>query len=90
MSTEQVLLISRMKKKCPCQVKFSKEMLVFSVGFYLLLSPLLFRKLSGSATAGKFVYIMLIFKSILYKMFVMGLMPRYKERNRVLVCTHLS
>ncbi|XP_059680044.1 T cell receptor beta constant 2 [Gavia stellata] len=43
-----------------------------------------------SATAEKFVYIMLIFKSILYGMFVMGLMLRSKERNRVLVYIHLS
>ncbi|XP_068257878.1 M1-specific T cell receptor beta chain-like [Nyctibius grandis] len=43
-----------------------------------------------SATARKFVYIMLVFKSVLYGMFVMGLMPRSKETNRVLLCTDLS
>uniref|UniRef100_A0A8C3KVU1 Ig-like domain-containing protein n=1 Tax=Chrysolophus pictus TaxID=9089 RepID=A0A8C3KVU1_CHRPC len=32
-----------------------------------------------SATAGKFVYIMLIFKSILYGIFVMGMMLWYKK-----------
>uniref|UniRef100_A0A8C3CIE1 Ig-like domain-containing protein n=1 Tax=Cairina moschata TaxID=8855 RepID=A0A8C3CIE1_CAIMO len=44
-----------------------------------------------SATAGKFLYIMLILKSILYGIFVMGMMLRSKVRNRVfLLCTHLS
>uniref|UniRef100_G3USQ8 Ig-like domain-containing protein n=1 Tax=Meleagris gallopavo TaxID=9103 RepID=G3USQ8_MELGA len=44
-----------------------------------------------SATAGKFVYIMLIFKSILYGIFVMGMMLWYKVRIEVLpLCTYLS
>uniref|UniRef100_A0A8B9CTE8 Ig-like domain-containing protein n=1 Tax=Anser brachyrhynchus TaxID=132585 RepID=A0A8B9CTE8_9AVES len=44
-----------------------------------------------SATAGKFLYIVLILKSILYGIFVAGMMLRSKVRNRVLLlCTHLS
>lgn len=53
--------------------------------FIFFFSPYFSENYQRSATAGKFLYIMLILKSILYGIFVMGMMLRSKVRNRVLL-----
>ncbi|EOB03604.1 T-cell receptor beta chain T17T-22, partial [Anas platyrhynchos] len=58
--------------------------IITPISFLLLLGCIIFKEnYQRSATAGKFLYIMLILKSILYGIFVMGMMLRSKVRNRV-------